>query len=290
MTDDSETQATRLSTAAAAGMLLWISRTLLGLLVSYPLLLAIRGSGMTSGPDGDAVLFQPGSLLLLELLRIDAAGLTAAAHIALLLLGLSAIFELIPLGLALDLLGRPGSSLLERLRRAIGLFPKFLALGAIALVVQAAFLLAASLLVAALKPLLAASDERLRSIAPIALFGLGLVACGWFGGVLDIARATLVQQSERDLPERGARAALGQALFCLRKRPFDVLLGLYPSVAGSALGFLSSAWLLTRFVPASASSVAIALSFGAHQLAVLFAIGWRVRWLCAALELSADSD
>ena len=35
---------------------------------------------------------------------------------------------------------------------------------------------------------------------------------------------------------------------------------------------------------------ALALAFGAHQLAVLFAIGWRVRWLAAALELSAEND
>ena len=175
----------------------------------------------------------------------------------------------------------------ERLTRALGLFPRFLLLGAIALLVQAALMLAASLLGAAFKPVLSSADERLRSIAPLALLGLGLFACGWFGGVLDIARATLVR---RDAPELGVRAAFAHALLCLRERPFRVLVGLYPSVAGSALGLLSAAWLLTRFVPVSASSVAIALSFGVHQLAMLFAIGWRVRWLGAALELSAESD
>ncbi|HEY0469162.1 MAG TPA: hypothetical protein VGC79_33450 [Polyangiaceae bacterium] len=289
MSNSTENLATRLSTAAAAGMLLWISRTLLGLLISYPVLLAIRASAMTNGPDGDTVLFQPGSLLLLELLRLQAAGLAAAAQISLLLLGLSAIFELIPLAWALDSLLRPGRSLVERLPRAVGLFPKFLALGVIALLVQAAFLLAASLLGAALKPVLASSDERLRNIAPIALFGLGLLACGCFGGVLDIARATLVQRGARG--ERvGARDALAHALLCLRTQPFSVLIGPYPSVAGNALGLLGSAWLLTRFVPVTASGVTIALSFGAHQLAMLFGIGWRVRWLGTALELSADSD
>jgi hypothetical protein len=65
---------------------------------------------------------------------------------------------------------------------------------------------------------------------------------------------------------------------------------LYPSVAGSALGILAAAWLLTRFMPAATASLALALGFGAHQLAMLFAIGWRVRWLGAALELSAERD
>lgn len=287
MNDRSTAWATRLSTAAAASVLLWISRTLLGLLVSYPVVLAIRASAMTSGPDGDAVLFQPGSLLLLELLRVGAPWLASALRVALLLALLSAIVELVPLAMALDFLRFPGRPLLERVPRALRLFPKFLLLGAIALLVQAALLLAASLLGAALKPALSSLDERLRSITPIALMGLGLFACAWFGGVLDIARATLVR---RELHEGGARAALAHALLCARRRPFTVLARLYPSVAGSVLGFLGAAWLLLRLDPATPSPRAIALAFGTHQLAVLFAITWRVRWLAAALELSTQSD
>ncbi|HKO52096.1 MAG TPA: hypothetical protein VJV79_30510, partial [Polyangiaceae bacterium] len=202
MNDSAPNQFTRVSTAAAASVLLWISRTLLGLLVSYPIVLAIQASSMTSGPEGDAVLFQPGSLMLLELLRIGMSALSAALRVALLLAALSAIIELVPLALALDLLWFPGRPLLERFARALRLFPRFLALGAIALGAQAALLLAASLLGAAFKPALSAADERVQSIAPIALMGLGLLACGWFGGVLDIARATLVR---RGLRECGAR-------------------------------------------------------------------------------------
>ena len=280
-------QVTRWSTAAAASTLLWISRTLLGLLVSYPLLLAIRASSMSSGPEGDAVLFQPGSLLLLELLRIASGPLSSGLRVLLLLAGLAAIVELIPLALAFDLLLLPGRPLFERLTRALRIFPRFLALGAIALLTQAALLLAASLLGAALKPVLSSSDERLQSVAPIALLGLGLFAAGWFGGVLDIARATLVR---RGLRECRAQAALAQALRCLKKRPFSVLSGMYPSVAGAALASLAAAWLLTRQDLTAPSSTAITVAFGAHQAAVLFAIAWRVRWLGLALELSRASD
>jgi hypothetical protein len=283
----SPTWATRLSTAAAASVLLWISRTLLGLLVSYPIVLAIRASSMGDGPDGDAVLFQPGGLLLLELLRIGATGLGSALRLALLLAFLAAIFELVPLAVVLDLLWSPGRTLLERAGRALRIFPKFLAISVIALLLQALLLLSASLLGAALKPALLSADERLRSIAPIALIGLALLACGWFGGVLDIARARLVQ---RGLRECSARSALSHALLCLRQRPFCVLLGMYPSVAGSALACLAAAWLLTNQSAAATSSTVIALGFGAHQLALLFSIAWRVRWLSRALELSAERD
>jgi len=291
--DGTTTRLTWLSSAAAAGMLLWISRTLLGLLVSYPIVLAIRASAMSNGPDGDAVLFQPGSLLLLELLRIGAPWLASALRVALLLALLCAISELVPLALALDLLRLPGRPLLERTRRALRVFPGFLALGAIALLVQAALLLAPSLLSAALKPALSSADERLRSLAPIVLIGLGLFACAGFGALLDIARATLLQREQRELPdraERGARAALAHALLCFRRQPFRVLASVYPSIAGGLLGFLCAAWLLLRQDPTMPTARALALAFGAHQLAVLFAIGWRVRWLAAALELSAEND
>jgi hypothetical protein len=287
MNDGSGNRLNRLATPAAAAVLLWISRTVLGLLISYPLLLAIKASSMTAGPEGDAVLFQPGSLLLLELLRLGAPWLASALQLGLLLLCLSAIIELIPLAVALDMLSLPGRPLLERLLRGLRLFPRFVALGAITLLVQAALLLAASLLGAALKPALSSADERLRSVAPIALFGLALVACGVFGGVLDIARATLVRRASG---ESGARSSIAQALVCFRQRPLGLIIGVYPSFAGGALSILLAAWLLTRFVPAQASGATLALGFAVHQLAVLVAIGWRVRWLDAALELSAASD
>lgn len=282
-----EPRFTRLSTAAAAGVLLWISRTLFALLASYPLLLAVRASSMTAGPEGDAVLFQPGSLMLLELLRLGGAWLASAAELALVLLGISAILELIPFAVAFDLLATPNRRLWQRTVRAFGIFPRFLALGVIALLAQAALLLAASLLGAALKPLLASGDERVRSVAPLALMGLGLLACGWFGGVLDIARATLVRS---DVGARGARAALAQAVDCVRRHPLRVLIGVYPSIAGSALAVLAAIWFSAQLAPAQTSARALALGFGVHQCATLFAIAWRIRWLEAALELSAESD
>jgi hypothetical protein len=287
MNDGSENRLSRLSTPAAAAMLLWISRTVFGLFASYPILLAIRASSMTGGPEDDSVLFQPGSLLLLELLRLGGPWLLSALQLTLLLLCLSAILQLIPLATALDMLSVPGRALSERVLRGLRLFPRFFGIGAITLLVQAALLLAASLLGAALKPALASADERLRNLAPIAVLFLGLVACGVFGGVVDIARATLVR---RALGEGGARSSLAQALACLRQRPLCVLAGVYPSFAGNALSILAAAWLLTRFTPVRSSGVTLALAFGVHQLAVLSAIACRVRWLGTALELSAASD
>ena len=274
---------TELSTAAAASVLLWISRTLLSLLVAYPILLAIQATGMVNGPQGDAVLFQPGSLLLLELLRVGGAALGAGLKLSLLLAALASVAGLVPLAFALDLLFAQGSRFSERVGRALGLFPKFLGLGAIGLLAQTALLLASSLLGAALKALLQNKDERLVNVLPLVALGLGLLLCGCFGSVIDVARAALVQE------ELSAREALSRALSCLRTQPYRLLLGAYPSMAGTALAYASAVWVITRLDLSGPSNAAIALAFATHQLAVLFAIGWRVRWLRTALELSAES-
>ncbi len=273
----------RVAAATAASVFLWTTRTLLGLLVMYPLLLAVEATGIVSGPDGDAVLFRPGGLLLLELLRLGLPVLGVASRVALVLAVLAAICQLVPLGVAFDLLWFPVSPLRERWSRASRLFSRFFGLGVITTLAQGAFLLASSLLGAALKSALLSHDERWASLASPLCLGLGLLACGGLGSVLDVARAALVQE------ERSWREALLHALVCLSERPYDLLLGAYPSVAAGALAYLSALWLSAHLDLSGTSNTQIAYAFAGQQLAVLFAIAWRVRWLGRALELSAES-
>ena len=274
--------AARLSTSAAASMLLWIARTVLGLLVVYPLLPALQASSMLNGPDGEAVFFRPGSALLLEGLRVGAPELLVAAKVALLLCAVSLVIGLVPLALALDWLCVQGDPFGARVARAFGFFWRFLKLGAVALLTQAALLLAASLLSGAVKSALEKSDERWLSLAPSAVLLLGLLGCVYVGAVLDLARASVVQSGWT------AHQGLHRALVCLRERPFAVLFGMYPSVVGSALAYLSALWLATRLNLSTPSHLALAWSFAVNQVAALFAIAWRVRWLGRALELSAQ--
>jgi hypothetical protein len=272
----------RLTTTTAASMLLWISRTVLGLLVVFPLVAALQASGMLNGPEGEAVLFRPGSVLLLELLRVAAPALLVAAKLALLLFGGALILELVPLALALDLLWLQGHPFSARVARSLGFFGRFLKLGGIALLAQAALLLAASLISGALKGALEKSDERWLGLAPNGVLVLGLLGCVYFGAVLDVARAAVVQ---RDL---SAKDGLYRALSCVRERPLAVLFGMYPSVAGSAFAYLAALWFTARLDLSGSSHLALAWAFGANQAAALFAIAWRVRWLGRALELSAE--
>ena len=269
----------RLTAGSAATMLLWLSRTLLALLVAYPVLTAIDATGMTSSPEHDAVLFRPGSMLLLELVRLGLPWFGAVFKTALLLAALSAIFELLPLAGALDLLQDPDCSLSERASRALRCLPRFFGLGAIAWAAQAALLLAASLLDTALKAALHHGDERLLSLAPLALFGLALLGCLWLGSVLDVARAVVVRH------DTSAREALLEALFALRDQPLDVLGGSYVSASAGLCAYLTAAWVMTRLDLSAQLPIRIAFAFGVHQCAILFGIAWRVRWLRRALEL-----
>ena len=271
----------RFTASAAAGMLLWVARTLLGLLVAYPLLSAIDATGIAGSPAHDAVLFQPGSLLLLELLRLGLPWLGAVLKITLVLAALSALLELLPLASALDLLHDPDRSLGERAVRAFAYFPRFLGLGAITWAAQAALLLAASLLGAALKAALEHADERLLTLAPLALFGLALLGCLWLGGVLDLARAAVVRH------DSSARDALLEGLTALREQPLDVLCGSYVSALAGVLSYLVAAWVVTRIDLSGQVPARIAAAFAVHQCAIVFAVAWRVRWLRRALELSA---
>ncbi len=280
----SSTSMSRWTASATASVLLWISRTVLGLLVVFPILQAIKVSNMVSGPEGDAVLFRPGSLLLLELFRVGLPALSASLRSALLLAVIAAVVQLVPLALALDVLWFEGASLAARFRRAFQLFPGFLGLGAIASLTQAALLLLASLLSAALKSPLQGSDERLATLLPLGLLALTLIGCGFVGCVLDIARAALVRD------EQGFRDALIVALNRLREQPLVVLAGGYPVAAAGAFAGLCCVWLTPHLDLSRGLASSLALSFVAHQSAILFAIAWRVRWLRHALELGESSD
>lgn len=272
----------RLPASTAAGSLLWVARTLTGLLLSFPMLSALDATGIGNGPDRDAVLFRPGALLLLEALRVGMPWLGSALKTALLLGVLGALTELVPLACAFDLLREDERPFVARVARAMQCFPRFLALGALALLAEVALLLGASLLDGALKATLRTADERALSLAPVALFSLALLASLWLSGVLDLARAAVV---ERDL---GARDALLRALTILRERPFDVLSCAYASAAAASFAYLAAAWLVTRVDLTQPLGSRIALCFAVHQLAVLFGIGWRVRWLRRTLDLNAE--
>jgi hypothetical protein len=262
--------------------LLWITRTLLSLLVACPLVFAIMSTGLVSGPERDAVLFRPGALLLLELLRTAAPALMASLKTCCLLWAVSAVVALVPLGAALDLLqGQRTEALGAQLLRGFRLFPRFLALSAVTLLAQSALVLAASLLGAALGAALRGHDERLITLAPLLLFALAALGCAWLGALLDVARAASVQH------DLAARSALLQALTILRERPRDLLFGCYPSVTGSACFVLCAAWLLTKIDLSRPSTRGIALAFVVHQLAVIGSLALRARWLEGALTLTA---
>jgi hypothetical protein len=263
-----------------AAILLWIWRTLASILVALPVVLALDRSGLAAGPEQDAPLFRPGALLAMDVARRAGPSFAAAIEMSLVLCALCAVLGLVPIAAALDLLQtRESSDFALRFARGVRIFPGFLGLSAIALLAQAALLLGASLLSSALTGALRARDPRLISFLPFGIFALGLIACLFVGAVLDIARAVSLRSTT------GARSALFEALAVARACPLSILLGVYPSAAGSLLAWLGAACLLTRIELVNRTVGGLVLAFVIHQLAIGFGLALRVRWLRTAIAL-----
>jgi len=264
-------------------VLLWISRTLSALLVASPIVFAVQATGLVSGPERDLPLYRPGAVTLLELLRLGAPELGAAWKLCALLLVLSSLFGLLSLGTGLVVLREKtalflGKNLLLAARR----WPQFVGLSLIAVLAYAALLLACSLLSGAIGGALSHADERVQTLAPFALGLLGLAAALVIAAVHDLSRAVVTETGV------GARTALLGALTLLRGRPAAVLLGAYPNAAAAVCAWLVAAAVLTRIDLTSSS--AIALAFVVHQVAIVFGLAFRVRWLELALALAAELD
>lgn len=270
------------STRVLAVTTLWISRTLSALVVACPLVLAIQATGIASGPARDAPLFRAGALVLIEALRVGAPALAAAVKVGAVLFGLSAVLGLVPLGTVLELLReRTALFFWEKVSRAMRVWPRFAGLGVIALLAVAALLLACSLLSGVLAASLHRVDERAETVAPFAVFGLGLLGSVVIAAVHDLARALVVSA------DLGVRQALLEALELFRARSKSLLLGVYPSASATVGAWLTAALVLTRLELTSSRSVALA--FVIHQTATVLALIFRVRFLELTLELAEES-
>ena len=258
-------------------------RVLSSVLIAAPLLFALRASGAGAAPLGDAPLFEPGALVLSEVLRQNSAALFAACETACVIFGVCAVLGLIPLAAAIDALSEPGRPrLAERLTVGVRAFPGFLALSGIALLTQGALLLGASIVGSTLSAAFRNGDERWGTLAPIFSLIVGALGAGCCTAVLDLARVSLLQRNQ------GAREALLDALARVRDRGTELLLGYYPNLAGNLFAVAVAAWLVGRADLSRAAAGPLVLAFAAHQLAVFFGIGLRVRFLGLARDIALE--
>lgn len=262
-------------------ILVWAWQLVAALFVAAPIASAFGGTGVAAHPHGDAVLFEPGALLLVEALRVGAEALVSAFGSSIALLAIASALGLIPVALLLVALASSERLQLSSwLGRAIAQVPAFA-------LISGATLLARAVLLVALLIAWGAVDDALDSA--LSERGADLVlAVGALAGALawtalgitrDLARASAVRRG------RGALAALRAGVAAFSARPLATLLGWLLPASWSVAVLAAAALTVGALHVERPGAWRVVLALAVHQLAVLLLVALRAAWLGRALEL-----
>ncbi|WP_437613973.1 hypothetical protein WMF20_13945 [Sorangium sp. So ce834] len=251
-------------------------RALASLVVAAPLSV-FAAQVVGDHPRGDAILFDPGGLMLSELARL---GARAAGAFAAQLGGgalLAAALGLVPLALLLAALSQPGPLSAQavggRAARALG--PLALLWG----VALAAQVTAAALVLLPGTKLCAAlfSVPRSRDLAAGAVAAVALAHVAAIGLLHDLARAALVAE------QRGFYTAVARGLDALRAAPLAAAWACASRGALAAVALAGGAWGV--HLAGAGTGPRVASAFAAQLAALAAAAYLRASWLAAALRL-----
>lgn len=277
---------------ALALLVAYLVRTCTAALATFPLVAAVGASGIRSFPEGDAKLFEPGALWLLEVLIRERALLDelVAPIGALLLVG--SLASIVPEWLLVRALRPLGSGSLSGQapptrsvardepwpREAARTLP-WLGLVAVATWAARALLVLATvaLAMAARSYFLSARDERL----PLLAAGLATA----IGGLAWAALSVLHDATVIEVVTRGAtaRQAIATALGELRRRGLRLALRYALLLLASGI-VLAAAAAAVSFVDVARGSGWRTLGAAmAHQIAIVGLLVLRAAWLSSAI-------
>jgi hypothetical protein len=229
-------------------------------------------------PRGDAELFEPGAILLVEALRLGRPALSSLPLQTAILVVLIGFVGLVPLAALIHALSRPGRVRFRGLAGAVGQHLGTLALLlGLALLAQAA---ASALLIIGGGSIIRFAGWSGPS-ADFARVGVGLlagIAAVVLGVVHDLARVSAIHY------DQGLYNAAARALRTFRGAKLRAI-GAYAWRGLLAIGVLVGAALLGRLAGVeTAKDIAVAAAI--HQGAVLAAVYLRASWLTAAMRLT----
>jgi hypothetical protein len=261
----------------------YLTRLLVALLASFPLIAAVGASGILEFEPGDGKLFEPGGLYLLELLLRERAVLVELVAPTAALLAFGALLGVLPEWLLLRALASPtptptaeGASLSRGLPRlgalAVG---SWVARGVLAFVTGALVMTARSFVVSA-------RDERLALLATGIVLLLGLVGWGCLSVLHDLAAIEIAVGGAPPL------AAVERALLAARRhaRALAVRYAGWALASGAVL--LAGAAAASAFDVTAGGSLAPTAALLLHQLALLGQVGLHAAWLSSALAATTQ--
>lgn len=261
-----------------------------GLVVAYAVYLLVAGfavaapwsavlHGTVAGyPRGDAELFDRGSVMLLEAIRLSRYGAPAATTASAFALVVAGALGLLPFAMLIAGLGREGRVrapfLAARAVRPIGTLTLLWGLGlaAEAIVVGLVSVLGIKL-IGALH--LAARGE---AMAHVVLGGVALLLLLPVAVARDLAAVSAVNDETRFY------TSSSRAVRVLR-RAFGRAIGGYLARALLALTILLAALWIPSLLRGPDASPGVGIPFAIHQLAVVLAVFLRASWLASAIRL-----
>jgi hypothetical protein len=273
----------RRSALGVAIAVTYLTRLLVALLASFPLIAVVGASGILEFEPGDGKLFEPGGLYLLELLLRERAVLVALVAPTAALLAFGALLGVLPEWLLLRALASAatptseGASLSRGLPRlgalAVG---SWVARGVLAFVTGALVMTARSFFVSA-------RDERLVLLATAVVLLLGLVGWGCLSVLHDLAAIEVALGGAPPL------AALERALLATRRhaRALAVRYAAWALASGALL--LAGAAAASAFDVTGGGSLAPTAALLLHQLTLLGQVGLHAAWLSSALAVTTPS-
>jgi hypothetical protein len=251
-------------------------RALAGLLIALPVAMVVGGP-LSAWPNGQAHIFDPGGVMLVEALRFMRHGIGPVAVEALVVAALATIAGVIPLAILLCGLDREGPLPAGFLAgRAVSRAGTLALLSVVTLPAQAivgALLgLAGTKLVGAFD--LTATGTDMGNAAVVAVVVAAVCA---LGVLRDLAFAAAVRSDLRfySSAANALRVARRSGARAFGAWAYRAALG----VAGLAL----AAWLAPPLAGASAAAVAVGVVL--HQAAIVGMVFARASWLAAALRL-----
>jgi len=260
---------------------LWAWDAALGAALAWPFVSIVRGA-YGEHPRGDAVLWDPGSLPLLDLLlrRLPALG-SLLAHSAVVTI-FALVLGLVPCAAMMVCLAfATRDKKTPRLRRAMPLAA--VALGPFALLLFLTLVLQGSI-VAATATAASLADQGFspkygevaaQAIA-LALLAAGVLATAFAGLVQDAARATVIRFRV------GAGTALRAALMTVRRAPLTLFWSWTWRSSASMVPVAFGALLAGRV--GGRGGVALVALFVIHQLVIAVRAALRASWLARVMR------
>ncbi len=260
---------------------LWAWETGLALLFALPAA-SLAGSVFGRGLAGDAAIWTPGALPLLDALGRQDPGVTAVATAGIVALALGAVAGLVPLGATLTVLAyaqRDGraAGVTRSLSEGTRLFPPMALLLVLAGLAQGATLLVGAAIASLVESwthesLGEARAEQLQFL----LLLLSLGAASAVGAAHDLSRAAVVRFKVSGL--RGA--VLGTRT--LRLSPLGTWWSWAWRELASFAPLFAAAWVAGRL--GGRGGLALLVVFALHQLGVAARVALRTSWLARALR------